>query len=368
MISSLDIQGYRGFDRFELSGLGRLNLLVGTNNGGKTSVLESIFLLMSAGDPAALSHVLSRRGESLLAEVPTSPPVLLVEPEARHLFSGHEIRAGSRLALSAANQAQRRSVEFVVVETSQKDQADLFAADDDGVPLPRFALKVTGHPQPPIPLIPLSRHGGLREAFEAPRRSARRPGELPVFIASESLTTNELVSLWNAVSLTPAESVVLRALQFIDPEIERIAVQVATAHSFYSTGSRGGFIVKRRGTERPIPIGSLGDGMWRMLVLAIAISQCRRGVLLVDEIDTGLHYSVMSQMWQLISNAAKEFDVQVFATTHSYDCVYSLAHICAEADERNPITVQRIEAGKSKAVPYAQNEIRIAADREIEVR
>lgn len=343
-------------------------MLVGTNNGGKTSVLESVFLLMSAGEPAALWQVLSRRGESLLTEVPTSPVVLRIEPEVRHLFSGHQVRAGSRMALSAMNKAHHRSLEFVVVEASQKDQPDLFTADDDGVPLPRFALEVKGYPQPPIPLVPLSRNGGLREAFGAPRRSARPSGAAPIFIAPESLTTNELVSLWNSVTLTPAEFLVLRALQFIDPEIERIAVQVATAHSYYSAGSRGGFIVKRRGTELPIPIGSLGDGMWRMLVLAIAITQCRGSVLLVDEIDTGLHYSVMSEMWRLIFNAAKEFDVQVFATTHSYDCVYSLAHICAEADERNPITVQRIEPGKSRAIPYVQNEIKLAADREIEVR
>jgi len=108
--------------------------------------------------------------------------------------------------------------------------------------------------------------------------------------------------------------------------------------------------------------------MWRMLVMAIAITQCRGGVLLIDEIDSGLHYSVMSDMWRLIFNTAKELDVQVFATTHSYDCVYSLAHICADADEQNPVTIQRIEPGRSKAIPYAQNEIRIAADREIEVR
>ena len=89
---------------------------------------------------------------------------------------------------------------------------------------------------------------------------------------------------------------------------------------------------------------------------------------MVDEIDTGLHYSIMAEMWRLIFNAAKEFDVQLFATTHSYDCLYSLAHICAEADYRNPVTVQRIETGRSKAVPYTESEIRVAADREIEVR
>jgi AAA15 family ATPase/GTPase len=112
----------------------------------------------------------------------------------------------------------------------------------------------------------------------------------------------------------------------------------------------------------------MGDGMWRMFVLAVAITQCKDGTLLVDEIDTGLHYSVMAQMWKLIFDAAKEFNVQVFATTHSYDCVYSLAHICAKADEGNHVTVQRIETGKTKAIPYAEYEIKVAADREIEVR
>jgi len=76
----------------------------------------------------------------------------------------------------------------------------------------------------------------------------------------------------------------------------------------------------------------------------------------------------MSQMWRLIFNAAKELDVQVFATTHSYDCVYSLAQICNDPDGSNSVTVQRIEPGKSTAVPYDQDEIAVAAHREIEVR
>src|SRR5580704_13400768 len=101
MISSLTIQGYRGFEKFQMSGLGRLNLLVGTYNSGKTSVLESIFLLMSAGDPAAIWQVLSRRGERMLTEVAPGPLTLRTEADVRHLFRGHEIRNGSTFALSA---------------------------------------------------------------------------------------------------------------------------------------------------------------------------------------------------------------------------------------------------------------------------
>jgi AAA15 family ATPase/GTPase len=137
---------------------------------------------------------------------------------------------------------------------------------------------------------------------------------------------------------------------------------------YYGSLNRGGFIAKVKGFEHPIPIGSLGDGMWRMLAMAIAITQCKGGFLLIDEIDTGLHYTVMADMWKLIYNAAKEFDVQVFATTHSNDCVYSLAPVCPSNADENNVTVQRIEAGKFRAVPYSEIEIKIAAEKGLELR
>jgi predicted ATPase len=113
----------------------------------------------------------------------------------------------------------------------------------------------------------------------------------------------------------------------------------------------------------------MGDGVWRMLALATSIVQSQgSGVLLVDEIDTGLHYSVMTEMWQLILNAAKEFDVQVFAATHSFDCVQSLAYASAVLEESNAVTVQRIEAGKRKPIPYDDEMIKVAAEHQIEVR
>lgn len=71
MISSIHIEGYRGFSQFDMAGLGRVNLLVGTNNSGKTSVLEALYLLTSQGDPLALYQLLQRRGERLYPERPT---------------------------------------------------------------------------------------------------------------------------------------------------------------------------------------------------------------------------------------------------------------------------------------------------------
>jgi hypothetical protein len=77
----------------------------------------------------------------------------------------------------------------------------------------------------------------------------------------------------------------------------------------------------------------------------------------------------MADMWKLIYTAAKEFRVQVFATTHSYDCVHSLATICrSDAGARSDVTIQRIEADRTKAIPFTERQILIAADRQIEVR
>ena len=86
-------------------------------------------------------------------------------------------------------------------------------------------------------------------------------------------------------------------------------------------------MLKLHGVADRVPIGSMGDGMWRMLGLALSIANAKGGVLLVDEIDTGLHYSVMEGMWRMLGKAAAAGSVQVFATTHSRDCYESLAAI-----------------------------------------
>jgi predicted ATP-dependent endonuclease of OLD family len=76
-----------------------------------------------------------------------------------------------------------------------------------------------------------------------------------------------------------------------------------------------------RGQRDPIPLGSMGDGMRRILTLAMCAVNVENGFLLIDEIDTGLYYEVQADMWRLILETAQRLDVQVFATTHSWDCV-----------------------------------------------
>jgi energy-coupling factor transporter ATP-binding protein EcfA2 len=365
MIHSITIEGYRGFRHFTMEGLGRLNLLVGTNNSGKTSVLEALYLLTSKGDPLALWNLLWRRGERLPG---TTNPGTSAELDVCHLFYGHDVRIGSKFVLSATNETPARKVAFTIGEFKPPTPKDgTITLFDENEPV-GLALAVKGTPHPPVARIPLTRAGGIStDTFNTSKRLRRRSaieGPPAQFITAESLDGDDLVALWDKVALTTDEPLAMRALQFLDPNIERIASQSSAVHYL---GSHAGFIIKLKDHARPIPIGTMGDGMWRMLALAIAITQCKGGVLLVDEIDTGLHYSVMSDMWRLILGAARELDVQVFATTHSYDCIQSLGAVCMTETDQD-VTLQRIEAGKSTSVPYSQHEIIVASDREIEVR
>jgi AAA15 family ATPase/GTPase len=105
------------------------------------------------------------------------------------------------------------------------------------------------------------------------------------------------------------------------------------------------------------------DGLRESLVNA------RDGILLVDEIDSGLHFSAMSKMWKLIWETAKRLNVQVFATTHSSDCWTSLAEIASTEDpSEEGITIHRIEKGKPSSIVFTDRQVVIAAEQGIEVR
>jgi ABC-type branched-subunit amino acid transport system ATPase component len=198
-------------------------------------------------------------------------------------------------------------------------------------------------------------------------RETRKSGIRTQFVTSSSLTTQKMIELFDKVVLTPEENLITEALRTIEPNIERIASVGSERNRF--AGSRSGFVVRLSDSEQRIPIGSMGDGIWRILGLTLAIVNARDGVLLVDEIDTGFHFSAMSKMWKLIYETAKRLNVQVFATTHNSDCWTSLATIAnTEHPSEQGITIQRIERGKPTSIVFNERQIKIAAERGIEVR
>ncbi|MFY0576805.1 AAA family ATPase [Cystobacter fuscus] len=127
--------------------------------------------------------------------------------------------------------------------------------------------------------------------------------------------------------------------------------------------------MKPQHSDLRVPIGSMGEGIKRLLVLAMSMAKSAGGYLLADEIDTGLHYSVMVKMWKLVVETARRLNIQVFATTHSLDCIQALAGLYeSDPDVRDDISLHRIEKGAEASIRYSADEILAAARRQVEVR
>ncbi|WP_437295184.1 AAA family ATPase [Sorangium sp. So ce426] len=369
MLRELSVQQFRGLRDFTMSGLGRVNLLVGANNCGKTTVLEALHILLRVGDPGPLRSVLYQRGEYVQA--PRGIPDVQAM-EVAHLFEGHEIDLGSAFRMTGRNDPEFLTLDVRIVEALPAQQltlpVDPTEPEPQAGPSGAFAIALQWN-RGDVLTFPLTRAGGLILDRWLPQRHRRSPENeaRPVeLVTTRALDAQATVSRLEEVVLTENEEVLLRALRSIEPGIERIA---PLGSALRSRDGRGGIAVKLAGTKHRIPLGSMGDGMWRMLGIALSVVRAAGGVLLIDEIDTGLHYSVMGDMWRLVHDAAKRLDVQVFAATHSRDCAQSLAAIVEAGEAPRPeVTIQRIERGNPRAIAFTDDEIRIAAEIGAEVR
>ncbi len=355
MLKTLKIENFRGFQSFELQPLGRVNLLVGENNSGKTSILEAIQLLCSKGTfNSAIIESLIRRGECFWSQ---DNHWKVSELNICHLFRGHQLKNSSQFLISGWNGKDLENL-LINIQSSKPGTGLLQTRWECNQSFSEKHIKLSLDLG--VNIDDLTNHPIF---YDNPMDELMKT----FFVVSSSLTAEKMIELFEDIVLTPEEKFLYEALKTIEPTIDRIA-SIGSKRYKYSD-SRGGFVVLFSDREQRIPIGSLGDGIWRMLGLSLALASVKGGVLLVDEIDTGLHYSTMSDLWKLIWEAAKKLDVQVFATTHNSDCWTSLASIASREDAtEDGITIHRIERGKEKSVVFTEKEIVMAAEREIEVR
>lgn len=369
MLTRVTIENYRGFRSYRLDGLTAVNLLVGKNNCGKTALLESIHFLASAGDPAVLVAAAGRRGE-VVATSREEPAFL----DVSHFFCGHDIKPGSQFALSADNGVPAVRVEAVPIgEVEPNPELFDFAR---GV-RPAFAMRVhVGPPGSRMRTVFLSEAGALlvdpRRPFRRVASDERRDGPPIVFITPDSLAPDSLGAMWNQVLRDKQESDIRRAMRILESGLEDIVFQ--TGEFTYrpyerSYVGKSGVLVSFQGDQRRVPLGSMGDGMRRLLALSISLNHAKGGYLIIDEIDTGFHYSIMVKMWELVVRTAKESNIQVFATTHSSDCVRGLGILCKRAPELQPdVSAHKIERNLDSNVPFSGADVLNAVEQDIEIR
>ncbi|HSK75466.1 MAG TPA: AAA family ATPase [Thermoanaerobaculia bacterium] len=346
MITDLTLSGYRSFSRLRVDRLTRVNLFVGTNNAGKTSILEAVELV-ATGTVEGLVRSAIRRGERILSSPEDKNEFARHVIDPSHLFHGHALQKGASFSIEGQG------------EMGYWVRCDIeFAGSAEG---PILSLRFLSHltNEGPVERLSISPSGGV---LPPPRYRAEASPRVN-FLDIEATHAARLSQLWDSVVLTPEEERVATALQIIEPRLERIAF----------VGENGkvsrSIFLKLASSNQRLPLGSLGDGLKRLLALALHLVSARGGFLLVDEIDTGLHHTVMADMWRLVIRTAIDLKMQVFATTHSLDCVRALAWVCEEHPEfASEATLHRIEKGAPQTVAFSIDEVAVAAQHHLEVR
>lgn len=353
-------------------------MLVGKNSVGKTSLLEAVNLFAAEGSPRVMREVLEKRGELSLSGVPDVDDELPhLEPLAYDsLFFGRpDLRAeNGRFEIKARIGGAERPVSLNVASCQIATEVE---KTEDGVSIKEFIVSDGSAFDSDSDIA-----YGLKIEYEEKERLVKsgsienfRTRIPPMFrdfyarsraqyVSSNGLSDFAVSSFWDSITLTEKEKIVYDALRLVISDIERIAF-VGDVR-----GPRARFPVAKLGRhERPVPIRSLGEGVSHLLSISLALVSARGRYLLIDEVENGIHYSVMKDLWQLILQQSEELNVQVLATTHSYDCIKGFQQ-AVEGLDPSVAHLIRLEGkdGNIKGVPFDPEELEIAESQEIEIR
>ena len=383
LLNSLEIRNFRGFHHLQIERLGRVNLIVGKNNIGKSSLLEALRLYTQRFSPTLVWEILRARDESRYSSgVLDESKYLLTSrsldrPEnfesqllaLKYLFYGRKairtyvepIQIGP---LNSQDETLSISIGWYAEEADEQGRLKrrLLEPEEYSVvdnPLPRFTIQMGKQSKIDYPLNPYS-----------PTFSRLIRPELEeinsFFVGANGLSGNQAGDLWDQTTLRSKDVDVLTSLRIIAPGIE--------GYSFVGDPeSRTGLgrvpIVRIKDIDEPLPLRSLGNGMYRMLCISLSFVNATDGMLLIDEIENGIHYSVQPELWQLIFQLARRLNVQVFATTHSWDCIKGFQR-AAEKEKQEEGMLIRLGRRKGEAAVtlFDEEELGIATRQQIEVR
>ncbi len=370
MLLDINIQNYRCFKEFNLDGLARVNLLVGMNNSGKTSLLEAVDLLVNQEEPERLFDLLLNRREVERGSEQSLRRATISRAHFQigHLFYGHQLNPDRAICLRSQKQ-RPLSLQIQIAPVLEAGQLSL-NEDTFDPEITNFEL-VFLYGEDRRFAIPVNDDGLIPSGtfLRMPRKQSRenyfrKNQHLSRFLTSRRQDFERVAAnLWKQITLTPEEETVIKALQILEPDVE--GINFPSSEALNQQG-----LVKLRGQRYPIPLGSMGDGMTHIVNLIASVVTLEKGVLLVDEIDAGLHYNVQAAMWKLLLETAQRLDLQIFATTHSYDCVtaFSEALKQLEADEIGKLFRLDWRGDMVRAVDYSAEILSAAVRQNIEVR
>lgn len=347
MLKRLQIRNFRGFNALKIDQLSGINLIAGKNNSGKTSLLEAIFLLTGAGNAQMAMNDNVIRG--------LEPGVVSTgEPFWKQLFSNLDMGRSIEIKGYRPSRAQ-----LTLKITSERQPTTEIPLDrTNGTSVTNFfderslAFQYTGPSRKSV-----KSHIRMKgQGFEV-NQPATNPPFQAIILLSRIRNIHEDAVRLGRLRQQKQGDMLLKALRVFEPKLQSIE-----DNSSSGTPMIWGDI----GWPELVPLSVMGEGMTQIARLVLSIASVPDGIVLVDEVENGIHHSVLPDVWRVIEEAAKQFRTQIFATTHSFECIEA-AHQALGSDG---FLLHRLEVSdeESRCVTFKPNGINAAIRHGLEVR
>ena len=382
-LPDLRISGFRGFDELCIPKLGRVNLFAGKNGVGKTSVLEAVQLYCAGGNSDLLLSILSKHEEFATRIDDEDEMGSVIDPSS--LFYNRNVSLDSIISIESLKSKKIRPLK--IKWTIPKVEQNQLSVEEFKNLISKYYILSTSFAgeNREIPWITANATGSTNGSISYSNHRLRYNDRRRLLYEEERWQ-----GAINCISLGPDILSKIRSARFFDYAIEngdepRVidAIQLVlenevewlrkvgeTRATQHSSGPR--IIVKLSGQAKAVPLNSLGDGASRLFGVAAALASARDGLLLIDEAENGIHHTVQSDFWRIIFKMAVDNNIQVFATTHSLDCVKGFAQAALESGVEEGILLRldrdRFIDGLVRAVIYDSDKLASAAENDIEMR
>lgn len=371
-MQSLVINNYKNFENLALENLANVNLIVGKNNVGKSTLLEVISIVAANGDVNWIKELLEMRGESVRF---SSSVENTIEKEIERFVSLYHNRDKERFFYSPIEIQITDSLVSEVLALKLVKYTVTTETDDSGLErsVRRF-LNETGEQDienANARIGFLSLVGDKKSLYTfgtgrllRPVTDKRFPFE---YVRTNQISSDKNPGLFDRLALTSNEKYIIKALQIIEPRIDALNYLKDDVPLYPRRDERVPVVVLSDSSKR-YRLSSMGDGINRVLTIILALLNCKDGVLLIDEFENGLHHSVQSQLWKIIFELSKELNIQVFATTHSEDAIKSFSEN-AEKNQNGKIIRLENHHNYIRVVEYQEKEeLAYIGQNDIEIR
>ena len=359
---------YRGIDGLRLDRLGKVNLITGPNGVGKTSLAEAIWLFNGRFTPVLPWNPIVQRSTHTTVDPLAALGAGVVELAGTERLAGTKRSAGTERSV-----AHQWKAKFETTPTTGPTGAG---------PVPgNGSLRSEGLGAEAQPL-PVPVRGQLRVWLDEKEREsdvqAQLEGEGVILIPKVAPSTDHAAAVIH-LPASPAEvgkQTINRFSELVaqgrKEELKRtLRVILPLLADVEVVTNRNGqpYILATTTASERLPLPALGGGMTRLFSLFVGFHEVRGGLVIVDEIENGLHHLILPDLWRRTQLMVDEFDVQLFATTHSGECVAAACD--AFSDRTDDVAVHVLHRAKDRrvhAATYAGETLQAARDIDLDVR